>query len=193
MLVDHIGAVFFPGAMGFRIIGRMSFPLFVWLLVQGEAHTRDVWRYGLRLAVLGVVSQPFYQLTFGIAQLNILFQLLLGLVCLRLARNFSRLQVPIWLCGGLLSHLLDLSYGSYGVGLIVLIRYIHRSLPLGLAWGGFHLIWTRLAGLFQLPAIAVPLLFWLTNGQRGPQARWFYGFYPGHLALLWLAQHLIVP
>jgi hypothetical protein len=193
MLVDHIGAVFFPDAMGFRIIGRMSFPLFVWLLVQGEAHTRNVWRYGLRLAVLGVVSQPFYQLTFGLTRLNILFQLLVGLMCLRLARNFPQLQIPIWLMGGLLSELLDLSYGSYGIGLTVLTRYFRRSLPWALAWGGGHIIWVRLAGLFQLPAIAVLLIFWFTNGKRGPQARWFYGFYPGHLALLWLTQQLVMP
>ncbi|MEO1069802.1 MAG: TraX family protein, partial [Cyanobacteria bacterium J06638_6] len=184
---------FFPDAMGFRIVGRVSFPLFVWLLVQGEAHTRDVWRYGLRLAVLGVVSQPFYQLTFGVSQPNILFQLLVSLGCLRLARNFPRLQIPIWLMGGLLSELLDLSYGSYGVGLTVLIRYFRRSVIWALAWGGGHVIWIRLAGPFQLPAIAVPLIFWLTNGQRGPQARWFYGFYPGHLALLWLTQRLLMP
>jgi hypothetical protein len=55
-----------------------------------------------------------------------------------------------------------------------------------LVWVGFHLIWTRYAGTFQLPAVVVPLLFIAFNGQRGPKARWFYGFYPGHLALLTL-------
>ncbi|MGB5975230.1 MAG: TraX family protein [Nodosilinea sp.] len=190
MLIDHVGVVFFPDAMGFRIVGRISFPLFVWLLVQGEAHTRDIWRYGLRLAVLGVVSQPIYQATFDVTRPNILFLLLLGLVCLRLARHFSKLQLLVWLGGIGLAELLDLSYGSYGIGLVVLIRYFRRSVPWLLTWVGFHLIWARLFGLFQLSAIAVALIFWLANGDRGRQGRWFYSFYPGHMALLWLVQRL---
>ncbi|MGG6241986.1 TraX family protein [Nodosilinea sp. AN01ver1] len=186
MLIDHIGVVFFPDAIGFRIVGRISFPLFIWLLVQGEAHTKQVGRYGLRLAVLGVVSQPVYQLTFATARPNILFELLLGLICLRLARGFPRFQLPIWIGAAGLSELLAMGYSSYGIGLIALTRYYRPTVLWGLAWVGFHLLWAWIEGPFQLPAIAVPPIFWLANGDRGPKARWFYAFYPGHLALLWL-------
>ncbi len=186
MLVDHIGVVFFPDVIGWRIVGRLSFPLFVWLLVQGEAHTRDIWRYGLRLAVLGAVTQPIYQLTFGTARPNILFELLLGLVCLRLARNFPRFEIPIWLGAVGLSAGLDLGYGSYGIGLMILTRYFRRDWWWALLWVGFHWFWAWVEGPFQLPAIAVLLIFWFANGDRGAKARWFYVFYPGHLALLWL-------
>lgn len=188
MLVDHIGVVFFPDAIGFRIIGRISFPLFIWLLVQGEAHTRDIGRYGLRLAILGVVSQPIYQLVFDTTGLNILFELLLGLGCLRLDRRFPQFRFFIWLSGAGLSELLGMGYSSYGIVLIFLTRYFRPKLLWVIAWIGFHLVWAALSGPFQLPAIAVPLLFWLANGERGPKARWFYAFYPGHLALLWLIQ-----
>ncbi|MEP0945691.1 MULTISPECIES: TraX family protein [Cyanophyceae] len=188
MLVDHIGVVFFPEAIAFRIIGRISFPLFIWLLVQGEAHTKHVGRYGLRLALLGVVSQPIYQVTFDEARPNILFELLLGLICLRLARGFPKLQLPIWIGGAGLSELLAMGYSSYGIGLIALTRYYRPTVLWWLAWIGFHLLWAWIEGPFQLPAIAVPLIFWLANGERGPKARWFYAFYPGHLALLWLIQ-----
>lgn len=186
MLVDHIGVVFFPEAIGFRIIGRLSFPLFVWLLVQGEAHTRAVGRYGLRLAILGVVTQPIYQATFDTTELNILFQLLIGLVCLRFARRFPRIQSAVWLGAAVLTELGNVGYGSYGIGLIVLTRYFRPNLLWALAWVGLHLVDAWLYGPFQLPAMVVPLIFWLANGERGPKARWFYAFYPGHLALLWL-------
>ena len=186
MLVDHIGVVFFPDAIALRIVGRLSFPLFVWLLVQGEAHTRNIWRYGLRLAALGVVTQPIYQLTFGTTRPNILFELLLGLVCLRLARNFPRFEIPIWLVAAGLCLGFDLGYGSYGVGLMILTRHFRRSWWWVLLWVGFHLLWAGVAGPFQLPAIAALLVFWFANGDRGPKARWFYAFYPAHLALLWL-------
>ena len=53
MVIDHVGVVFYPDNDWLRIVGRISFPLFVWLLVQGETHTRNVWQYGLRLAGAG--------------------------------------------------------------------------------------------------------------------------------------------
>lgn len=185
MLVDHIGVVFFPGVLGWRLIGRISFPLFVWLLVQGEAHTRNGWRYGVRLALLGVISQPLYQLAFETSRLNILFELLIGLICLRLVRLRSHLQPLIWLVGIVISILLDADYGAYGIGLIALTRYFQPTLLWWIGWIGLHLFWAGLtSSLLQLPVIAIPLLFQMANGQRGPQARWFYIFYPAHLAVL---------
>lgn len=185
MLVDHIGVVFFPEASWLRVIGRLSFPLFVWLLVQGEAHTKNVWRYGLRLGLLGLISQPIYQLTFDTARFNILFELLVGLACLRASRQRSLpLQAAIWLLGAGFTDLFDISYGSYGMGLILLARYFQPTALWGLTWVGFHLAWVPLTGPFQLPAIAAPLLFWAASGNRGSKARWFYLFYPGHLAVL---------
>lgn len=184
MVVDHIGVLFYPDLDWLRVIGRVSFPLFIWLLIQGEAHTKDIWRYGLRLGLLGLISQPIYQITFGTQQLNILFQLLLGLVCLRVARQRPALMLPVWISAALITEALNISYGSYGIILILLIRYFRPHLIWWLVWVGFHLIWAGYAGTFQLPTTVVPLLFIAFKGQRGPKARWFYGFYPVHLALL---------
>lgn len=192
MVVDHIGVVFLPDAVGFRLVGRLSFPLFIWLLVQGEVHTHHIGRYGLRLAILGLVSQPIYQLIFDTTRLNILFELLVGLGCLRLDRRLPQLRIPIWLGGAGLSELLHMGYGSYGIVLIFLTRYYQPKLLWVVAWVGFHLVWTAIVSPFQLPAIAVPLLFWLANGERGSKARWFYVFYPGHLVLLWLVRQVMV-
>jgi hypothetical protein len=191
MVVDHIGVVFYPDNTWFRIVGRISFPLFVWLLVQGETYTKDIWRYGLRLAVLGIVSQPFYQLALDVQRPNILFMLLLGLACLRLSRQYASFALPIWLLGAGLAELLGISYGSYGIALTIMTRYFRRDIRWWLVWAGFHLLWAWTAGPFQLPVIAVPLLFWWANGERGPKARWFYGFYPGHLMLLWLVERIL--
>lgn len=184
MLIDHIGVIFYPETDWLRMIGRISFPLFVWLLVQGEAHTRDVWQYGLRLGLLGFISQPVYQLAFDTERLNILFQLLIGLIGLRLARHWPGMEILIWLISAAITELLDISYGSYGIILILLTRYFRPTVVWVLAWVGFHLIWAEVAGPFQLPAAIVPLFFYWANSQRGAKARWFYGFYPGHLALL---------
>ncbi|NEP19657.1 MAG: TraX family protein [Leptolyngbya sp. SIO4C1] len=188
MLIDHMGVVFFPDADWLRMVGRLSFPLFVWLLVQGEAHTRSAWRYGLRLLLLGIVSQPIYQYLFDIERLNILFQLLVGLSCLRLTRRWPQLALLIWPLGAGLAESLNISYGSYGIALVLLARYFQQTPIWWAAWTGFHWIWIWLMGPFQLLALPAPLLFGWANGRRGAKARWFYGFYPGHLALLAVLQ-----
>ena len=51
MVIDHVGAVLFPMNMIFRYIGRISFPLFVFLLVEGSIHTSKIRKYELRICM----------------------------------------------------------------------------------------------------------------------------------------------
>jgi hypothetical protein len=189
MTIDHIGAVLYPDTQILRTIGRFSFPLFCWLLVQGERHTRDVWKYALRLLVLGVLSQPIYMLTFDVQRPNILFTLLLGLLCLRAVRNFPPLWLPIWLGGALLATAIDTEYGAYGIAMIALIGQFKLTEVWWVGWLLLHLV-TGLVlpslGISQAPAILAPLVFGMANHQRGAKARWFYLFYPLHLLVLFL-------
>ncbi|MBE9035190.1 TraX family protein [aff. Roholtiella sp. LEGE 12411] len=86
MVCDHIGVVFFPNQLMFRYVGRFSFPLFAWLLGQGEKYTKDFNSYFLKLTVWGFLSQPIYYLLFNNYSLNILVTLLLSLLAIRLGK-----------------------------------------------------------------------------------------------------------
>ncbi|WP_088893095.1 TraX family protein [Leptolyngbya ohadii] len=197
MVIDHVGVVFFPGVEVLRFIGRFSFPLFCWLLVQGEAHTRNFWAYLIRLLIMGIITQPIYNtvlLNGANDQYNILFTLAIGLVCLRIARFNRWLQIPAWIAGAALAQVIPVDYSYYGIAIIALIRYFE---PTGLWWTAWLLIHFALVlaepgwGISQAPAIAAPVFFMLANGERGKRARWFYWFYPGHIAVLFVIQHLI--
>ncbi|HCS73517.1 MAG TPA: conjugal transfer protein TraX, partial [Clostridiales bacterium] len=91
MLVDHIGAVFYPNALWMRIIGRVSFPLFAWGIAMGSRWTRDWKRYAARLLALALLTQIPYSLLFQNGYWNICFTLLSGLLVLKLLQIPNRL------------------------------------------------------------------------------------------------------
>lgn len=187
MVVDHTGAILFPDLQILRLIGRLSFPLFAWLLVQGETHTRQVGKYALRLLILGLISQPIYIVAFQVYTPNILFTLLLGLICLRLDRTFPRWRLSFWVGGCVGASIANLEYGGYGIALIALIRYFKPHWFWWAAWVGLHwLIGVVLpvVGRGQFLAGFAVLIFGMANYQRGAKARWFYWFYPLHLLIL---------
>jgi hypothetical protein len=179
MLLDHIGLVFFPHVLAFRIVGRLSFPLFAYGLVQGCQHTSNFSRYLWRILRLAIISQPIHSLLFENSTLNICWLLALALCCLRVRRWW------FWFFAAAVSHVFNFDYGSWGLGLILLVAsYTDDSFSWAIAWG----CWSFLSFLWNpiQPFSAIAFRFFsLSNGSRGslPPAL-FYWFYPVHLLFL---------
>ena len=60
MLVDHIGYIFFPEQLIWRLIGRISMPLFAYSIARGYEYSRQkntIPRYVKKLAAFAAVSQ----------------------------------------------------------------------------------------------------------------------------------------
>ncbi len=60
MLCDHIGLVFFPQITILRIIGRLAFPVFAFMIAEGCRYTRNKLRYFLTIAISAVIFQIAY-------------------------------------------------------------------------------------------------------------------------------------
>ncbi|HHT64672.1 MAG: TraX family protein [Caldicoprobacterales bacterium] len=195
MLIDHIGAVFFPQALWLRIIGRISFPMFAWGVAMGYIRTRNWKMYAIRLTAIGLITQLPYSLLFQSRDLNVCFTLLAGLLALKVL-HLRR----IWIravgltCILSLVHLLNFEYGIYGVLTILVFYYYQedRNLPLYqgiLTLGGilvyrFHEI--------QLFSIISSFIIPVVRGKDYRLNRALqYGFYPIHIVLLLLIKMFI--
>ena len=94
MLIDHIGAGLFPSQIWLRMIGRLAFPIFAFLICEGFIHTRDVKRYALRLGIFALISEiPFNLLhsyyLFDPSAQNIFLTLLIGLLTIYGVNKFA--------------------------------------------------------------------------------------------------------
>ena len=152
MLLDHMGYLW-PKLGVLRWVGRLAFPLYVYLLVNGYRHTGSRLRYALRLGFCALLSQIPFALLLRKEQLwsqgNVFFTLLLALLVLwatdqLAARRGLRFLAPLpaLLAYGL-SFLgyLPVDYGAKGFLLALVFYYLEdRKLlcALGMLCALFH-------------------------------------------------------
>lgn len=136
MLLDHLGyflAGRYPFLSFLRIIGRLAFPLYVFLLVNGYRHTHNKLVYALRLLVFAVISQLPFCLVFHKPAFsgNVFFTLLLSLLCLwsadvLLQRKFRFLAfIPtVIVCGLFHFGIIRSDYGMKGILLALVFFFL---------------------------------------------------------------------
>src|SRR5690554_4189669 len=123
MFIDHIGYVFFPQYIIFRLLGRIAFPIFAYHISIGYINTSNLKKYAIRLFLFGLISQLPYNILFQNGSLNIFFTLFLGLICIYALdkRNYIILALTF-----IAAFILDFEYGFYGI-LTILSFYFYRE------------------------------------------------------------------
>lgn len=207
MLLDHIGAIFIP-EYALRIIGRIAFPIYCFLLAEGAHYTRSPVKYALRLAISMVLSEiPFdLALESGLtwqAQ-SVMVTLLLGFCAIEGIEHCrsSIVRLAILAGGFLLAEKLNTDYGGYGVLLIVLFSQTRGQLWLQtvvlamVAWmmNSFRLNVLGIMVPIEMFALLAMIPIGLYSGKKCTSSKWvqwaFYGFYPVHLAVLAIQKNL---
>lgn len=60
MVIDHVGLMFFPTLKILRIIGRLAYPIFAFMIAEGCYYTKNKIKYFLNVFVLGAICQLVY-------------------------------------------------------------------------------------------------------------------------------------
>lgn len=234
MLVDHIGyEIIYPvyasmSAVGAsdlpeirmvyrlyllcRCIGRISFPIFAFLLVEGIHHTSDRKKYALRLATGAVLAEiPYNLVVFGSIsgpKQSIMATLLLGFLAVHYMGKCRSLtwKPVILLPFAVLAEVFRVEYSWKGILLIALFELSREMYSRNLMRTGgmivlFHYMSSRMLhfGNFTLPmqvlgVLSMPIIAGY-DGRKQTQSKavqWgFYLFYPVHLLILWAIGRLI--
>jgi len=101
MLMDHLWATLLSSQMWLTHVGRLAFPIFAFLAVEGYFHTRSFKRYALRMLLFAVLSEVPFDLMYGGTAFypvhqNVIWTLLLGLLGIRLMEA-ARAKGKRWL------------------------------------------------------------------------------------------------
>ena len=140
MLCDHLWATLFPGQEWMSCVGRLAFPLFAFMTVEGYVHTANIKRYLQRLFVFALLSEIPFDLMYGSSifypfHQNVLWTFFLAVffLCVIDKANALKYRWMTWcvwglvaLVGFLLGTIFMVDY--YGVGILtVFVFYFFRK------------------------------------------------------------------
>lgn len=203
MFIDHFNkAIITPFLTGtgplvvittiFDILGRIAFPIFAFMIVEGFFKTKSRWAYLRNLLIFAVISEIPYDM-FQSAEFvntwsqNILWGLALGLFTIMVIDKLKAYikKRPLWVFVSLLivtlsslgSMLISSDYEYYAI-IIIYLYYIFYDKRLVASGLGYLVI---IKEIYAILGFATVLLY---NGEKGKQNKIFnYLFYPVHLLI----------
>lgn len=211
MLIDHVGHAIVPELSvpyvvplyyTCRVIGRIAFPIYCFLLAEGMRHTRNPQKYILRLAIGILLAElPFdilFEGGFTWEHQSVMVTLTLGalmLLCMQKTRN-KGLKLLLILPFAVLAELAGCDYGGWGIAMIAVFALFDRISTQVIGLLAVNLLMESAAlPVFGIPVSVqlfavfamIPVAFYSGRKLTCSKAiQWaFYLFYPVHLIILW--------
>ena len=200
MIIDHYGAIFQSNVLYYRIIGRLAFPIYCFLLVEGYIHTSNVKKYAARLFIFAIISEMPFDLAFfgklGLVHQNIFFTLCIGLAAIYFIDNkegkYKLDNTLVIIASAVLATILRTDYQFIGI-IYILSFYFTRNLEKKkrLIIVALVMIATNLsAGWLQQFSVLALIVIYFYNNEPGYKNKalqiCFYVAYPLHLFIFYL-------
>lgn len=205
MLTDHTAIVFFKDNQQLYTfmrlwIGRMAFPIFCFLLVEGFQKTRNPLKYAGRLLCFALLSElpqdiALYGSIPDWRHQNVLFTLFIGILMLWGMEQVQQRLKSVWLqwsaiaclfgAAAMLAQVTFCSYQAKGIAAIALL-YLFRQRRWEQCVALCVAFYWKPTAMLAVGPIA------LYKGKRGLALKYFfYLFYPVHLMMLYLLSLII--
>lgn len=219
MLIDHIGYLMGRDYLFYnqsyeaawrmvyiflRGVGRIAFPIFCYMLVQGFVHTSNRRRYLYRMAAFAIISElPYNWMVSGSwwepQHQNVFFTLFLGLVMLQLIETIKEriisktgvlLQMAVICVISGLAWVIRSDYDYWGIMLIAILYLFRNNRIYQCGLGFLWQMWCEALLIWKAGLFCSFFLLLLYDGTRGRKSnsKWqqyfFYWFYPAHMLVL---------
>lgn len=184
----------------FDIIGRIAFPIFAFMIVEGFYKTKSRWKYLRNLLIFAIISEIPYDMFqskvfVNNRSQNIMWALALGLFTLIIVDKLKEkiknkyiwifISVIIVAINAILATLLSFDYDYYSIIIIIFILYIFYDKRF------VGSLLSYLVIIKEVYAILGFAIINLYNGEKGKQNKLFnYLFYPVHLLILGLCRFI---
>ena len=212
MFCDHLGFLVFPDQIIYRIIGRIAFPIFAFMLAEGAFYTKNKIKHLLIIGWLAIIMQIVLFYFTGMTDFSIFIHFTFSIFLIRLLDYFIdnlKTKSYIYAVLGFLGFILlgsslylltehttyfFMNYGFIGIMMPVLIYIVKKYVPrfknliitlLMIILLAYH------AKLLNFPinnyALISVLLLQFYNGKRGKLKLkyFFYLFYPLHFVVIY--------
>lgn len=209
MLIDHTAFYFLEGTAVYwpmRIIGRISFILFAFLVAEGIKHTSDILKYALRILIFAIICQiPYNLFDFGTIFVlkfkNIFFSFFFAILPFIPYKkidgtNGKVIAAALGIISVIAAYFLQFEYNFFGLGIIWLFAFSNKKniIPILVLLSVLCIFYHR--NSFQVyELLAFPIIFFY-NGERGfirsKVAKYaFYLIYPLQFLIIWIIGQII--
>lgn len=203
MTIDHVGLMLFPNDEWLRMVGRIAFPIFAFMIAEGCRYTHSRLRYLLQIALMGIGMQIVLFVATKSLYQSVFISFTLAIILIYVidkAKNEQQMKYWIsvvvvvltiaFLCLGLPDVLYktdyDIDYNIIGV-LIPVVCYFTKNTKLRILVFALGLIALSVfyGGVQWFCLLAIPLIG-MYNYQKGKYElkNLFYFYYPAHLSVI---------